>query len=47
MALWQNPGHSRGAILLLGRIAGIAEAELSRLAEVGDAGPVLSALEKK
>ena len=46
MARWQNPGHSAGPIRLLGRIAGIDESALDRLAEKGRAGPVLDAMEK-
>ena len=47
MAQWQNPGHAFGPIRLLGRIAGIEEKELDRLAEKGDAGPVLAAVRAK
>lgn len=45
MARWQNPGHSGGAIRLLGRIAGIEESTLEKLAEQGDGGPAIAALE--
>src|SRR5690606_3127051 len=45
MAQWQNPGHSEGPILLLGRIAGMDAKELDALARQGDAGPVLAALD--
>jgi hypothetical protein len=46
MAQWQNPGHSAGPIRLLGRIAGIDESELDKLAATGNAGPVLAAIRK-
>jgi hypothetical protein len=46
MAQWRNPGHSAGPILLLGRIAGIDESELDKLAQTGDAGPVLAAIQR-
>jgi hypothetical protein len=46
MAQWQNPGHSEGPIRLLGRIAGIDESELDKLAATGNAGPVLAAIRK-
>jgi hypothetical protein len=44
MSQWQFAGHSGNAILLLGRIAGMDVAALEKLAEKGDAGPVLAAL---
>jgi hypothetical protein len=47
MARWQNPGHAFGPVRLLGRIAGIEEKELDRLAEKGDVGPVLAAVRAK
>lgn len=47
MAQWQNPGHAAGPIRLLGRIAGIDERELDKLAESGNAGPVLAAVRKQ
>jgi len=47
MAQWQNPGHAFGPVRLLGRIAGMEEKELDRLAEKGDAGPVLAAVRAK
>ena len=46
MAQWRNPGHAAGPIRLLGRIAGVHERELERLAESGNAGPVLAAVRK-
>jgi hypothetical protein len=46
MAQWQFSGHAAGPIRLLGRIAGLDETELDRLADKGDAGPVLLAISK-
>jgi len=46
MAQWRNPGHSAGPIRLLGRIAGIDESDLDKLAESGDAEPVLAAIKR-
>jgi hypothetical protein len=46
MAQWQFAGHAAGPIRLLGRIAGMDESELDRLADKGDAGPVLVAIGK-
>lgn len=46
MARWQFAGHAAGPIRLLGRIAGFDEIELDRLAEKGDAGPVIAAAAK-
>ena len=46
MAQWRNPGHAAGPIRLLGRIAGMSESELDQLAESGDAGPVLAAIQR-
>lgn len=46
MARWQFAGHAAGPIRLLGRIAGLDESELDKLAEMGDAGPVISAVVK-
>jgi hypothetical protein len=46
MAQWENPGHSAGPIHLLGRIAGMSEIEVNKLAEAGDAGPVLAAIRR-
>jgi hypothetical protein len=46
MAQWQNPGHSEGAILLLGRIAGMDAAKLAELAAEGSAEPVLAAIRR-
>jgi hypothetical protein len=44
MAQWQNPGHSGGPIRLLGRIAGMDESVVDKLADAGDAGPVIAAV---
>lgn len=46
MAQWQNPGHSGGPILILGRIAGMDEAGLASLSKKGHAAPVLAAIGK-
>jgi hypothetical protein len=37
MAQWRNPGHAAGPLRLLGRIAGIDESELDKLADAGNA----------
>ena len=44
MAQWQFAGHAAGPIRLLGRIAGMDESKLDRLAETGDLGPVIAAV---
>ncbi len=46
MARWQFVGHAAGPIRLLGRIAGMNEFELDRLAEKGESGPVIDAVRK-
>jgi hypothetical protein len=46
MAQWQFAGHAGGPIRLLGRIAGMDESELDKLADKGDAGPVIAAVGK-
>jgi len=46
MAQWRNSGHAAGPIRLLGRIAGMDESELDKLAQTGDAGPVLAAIQR-
>jgi hypothetical protein len=46
MASWQNPGHSGGAIRLLGRIAGMDEKMLDDLARKGVAAPVIAVVLK-
>ena len=46
MAQWQFAGHAAGPIRLLGRIAGMDESELDKLADKGDAGPLIAAVGK-
>jgi hypothetical protein len=46
MAHWQNPGHSGGAIRLLGRMAAMDESVLDKLAEAGDPEPVIAAINR-
>jgi hypothetical protein len=42
MARWRNRGHAHYSRLILGRIAGIPEAELVKLVEAGDAEGIIS-----
>ena len=47
MARWRVNGHAYSARMLLGRIAGIEESRLKRLAENGEAEQIIDALKKK
>jgi hypothetical protein len=45
MSRWQFAGHAAGPIRLMGRIAGMDESVLDKLAGTGDAGPVIAAVQ--
>jgi len=44
MARWQSRGHAFPAIQILGRIAGLDEERILKLAIAGDPAPILEAL---
>lgn len=44
MAGWKNPGHAIPAIVILGRIGGMPEAEIITAIEQGDISPILLSL---
>jgi len=43
MARWRNPGHAGDARMILGRVAGIPEAELVKLVAAGEVEQIVSA----
>lgn len=45
MARWKSAGHAWGALFILGRAAGMAEADLQRAFHGGDRRPVIAAAE--
>ena len=46
MARWKERGHAGSFRMILGRIAGIQEARLEKLADSGDLKPILDALHR-
>jgi hypothetical protein len=44
MARWHSNGHANTARILLGRIAGIEEARLTKLAAAGNVEEIIKAL---
>jgi hypothetical protein len=47
MARWRSPGHAYTARILIGRIGGIEEDRLAKLANAGDAAAIIQSVQLK
>ena len=46
IAEWTNPGHSMAGVMMLGRIAGIADADIYAMFERGERDKIIAAARK-